>query len=166
LRTSSPSNVCVDISRRDGSYGATNEYELPAHTAGDGYTQIPIETKHPEFYKDVTTRDLAIVARAGHCPAEEGYVVPVFWNHTPSGGTSPPLVIAVQSGDRDTLLYVGGKSSKVTPISCHSAQERHVASFDTLCQTSPLPTGATVLIELEACAFGECDIIQKVHVIP
>jgi hypothetical protein len=157
--------LCVDIARRDGSYTATNQYELP-DDLGDGFAQISIaaQTKHPQLYKKVTARDFAIVAHTGACPAQGGELVPVFWNSLPTIGSHHALTLAVQAGDRDAALYVGGKGSNVK-IQCSAVVEDNVARFDRLCVIPDAATAANKVLEVEACSFGECGIIQKVTIV-
>jgi hypothetical protein len=169
LRDATTTTLCLDIYRRDGSYGAAYVYTLPGTMVG-GYAEIPIQTKFPEFYTRVTSHDLAAVARIardGLCPAEQGPIVPVFWNKVSEQGSASHLVVAIQTGDRDATLHVGGKSSAIKKkIPCELAPEAHVASFDSLCEMSELPNGHDLELDIEACAFGECGIIQKATLSP
>ncbi len=162
-------DLCLQVSSRDGLYLATYQYRLPPTTIST-YAEIDIAatSQHQEYYHRASPRDLAVVAYSGSCNADDTPLIPVFWNSPPVEAAPRTLVVAVQSGDRDATLYWGGKDKSHAGWSCHAIGEQGVARFDSLCEqqlTGPVVSHDT-LVQVEACSFGDCGIVQSAHIEP
>jgi hypothetical protein len=164
LRKSRPLDLCVQLVTRDGRYTAIHQYRLP-ETTQESYAQINVagQSRYPEVYRQVSPRDFAVVARSGVCPADGGPVIPVFWNSPPLETAPRTLVIAVQTGDREATLYLGGKTAHQPGLPCAEVADEHVAAFDALCMHAA-GSDSNMLelpIDVETCEFHECDILQR-----
>jgi hypothetical protein len=166
LRKSLPGDLCVQVSTRDGRYSYIRQYHLPV-AERETYALINLQSQYPQIYRHVSPRDLAVVARTGVCPADDGFLVPLFWNSPPVETSSRTLVITVQTGDRDATLYLGGKAAHGARVACAGISEDNVAEFDALCEQALTPDSHVpqLPIDIEACAFGECSIVQKARLV-
>lgn len=169
LRPHERRDLCLQVSRRDGSYVGTFQYQLPP-TVTKTYAELDIaaaaKSKYHHYYHNVSPIGLATVASVGLCSADNTALIPVFWNSPPVKSVARTLVVAVQSGGSNATLYWGGKAKSHGGLACHGINQPGVARFDSLCERQV--TGEIIkhktLVQLETCSFGDCGIVQDTEV--
>jgi len=144
-------SLCVEISSRDGRYGAEMEYRLDMVVPGRITLSIP--SRHVSDLRGYRSHQIAVLARLGNsCERPDGEFVVASW--VADHGTERVLVLVNSPAPEvDVLVPVHG--NVVRRVRCSPVREGRAIAYNWQCHLALPHRGRRVDLHVVATAMGD-----------